>query len=341
MKVALDSDQEMFATVSAALAAELSERWDPGRERAEAGRPVLAPADLATVVEAGWLAVRLNEEAGGAGGSCVDVCIVAEQLGRHTVPAPVLGTLIALEQLRVHGADPALQESIANGERTVAPVFTADLREFATVADDGARTIAVDTAGVGSGLVVGKSATEHGLGPSATGVDLTRELAPVVGTTSVEHALARGDDAEARDRATAHALALISADLLGVSERALADSVEHAKARHQFGAPIGSFQAVQHLLAECLVSVDVMRSAVWYAAWAVDSLSPAEALRAARTAKAFASQEAVQVTHAAVQTFGGLGMTWESRTHLWQRRVRLDRALLGDENVQYDLLAAA
>lgn len=337
MHIALDSDQRMFADVTASLAAELADRWDVGRNRAGAGRPLPSPADSHLIVEAGWYAIRLDEASGGAEGGCLDVCVMAEQLGRHVVAAPVLGTVIALEQLRVHGADPELQAAIAAGELAVAPVLTADLRDFATTAEGAPR--AFDTAGAQVGLVVGKSATEHALGPSAAGVDLTRELAPLAGAAQSEHALARGDDSEAGDLVTAFALALLSADLLGVSQRALDDVVEHAKARHQFGAPIGSFQAVQHLLAECLVSVEVMRSAVWYASWAVDALPAAEALRAARTAKAFASQEAVQVTRSAVQILGGLGMTWESQAHVWQRRVQLDRALLGDETVQYDRLA--
>jgi alkylation response protein AidB-like acyl-CoA dehydrogenase len=95
------------------------------------------------------------------------------------------------------------------------------------------------------------------------------------------------------------------------------------------------------MAAECLVSIEATRSAVWYAAWAADELSAAEALIAARTAKAFASVCGVEVAEAAVQIFGGMGMTWESRAHLWLRRAQVDRRLFGDEDAQYQCLADA
>lgn len=345
MDVRLDSEQRVFAKVAGALAAEVSSRWELGRDRAGSVRPIPSESDHQRMVDAGWFAVRLGEEAGGASGSCADVCVVAEQLGRHTVPAPALGTLIVLEQLRLHGVDPAMQQAIAAGEARIAPVLTADLRGFAGPADlaagDGRPLLAVDAAGATAGILVGKTATAHDLGAALTGADLTREIAPLSSTEPLaEHALTHdNEDAHTADRATAFALAVVAADLLGVSGRALDAAVEHAKARHQFGVPIGSFQAVQHMLAECLVSVEAARSAVWYAAWAVDALPPEEALRAARTAKAFASQEAVRVTETTVQVLGGLGMTWESQAHVWQRRAHLDRRLFGDETVQYELLA--
>jgi alkylation response protein AidB-like acyl-CoA dehydrogenase len=95
------------------------------------------------------------------------------------------------------------------------------------------------------------------------------------------------------------------------------------------------------MAAECLVSIEATRSAVWYAAWAADELPAAQALIAARTAKAFASVSGVEVAEAAVQIFGGMGMTWESRAHVWLRRAQVDRRLFGDENAQYQHLADA
>jgi alkylation response protein AidB-like acyl-CoA dehydrogenase len=130
----------------------------------------------------------------------------------------------------------------------------------------------------------------------------------------------------------------VCADLLGAAHAALDGAVAHAAERRQFGRPVGSFQAVQHLCAEALVSVEASRSATWHAAWAVDALAPAEALRAARVAKAWCSEAALQVVEAAVQVWGGLGITWECPVHLFQRRVLLSRRLFGDEAFHLDRL---
>jgi alkylation response protein AidB-like acyl-CoA dehydrogenase len=118
-------------------------------------------------------------------------------------------------------------------------------------------------------------------------------------------------------------------------------AVAHAQDRMQFGRPIGSFQALQHLMAEQLVSVEAARSATWHAAWTVDTRPADESLLAARTAKAYASREAPRVAEAVLQVLGGIGQTWESTAHLHLRRCLLDRATLGDEHVHLGALAAA
>jgi len=127
------------------------------------------------------------------------------------------------------------------------------------------------------------------------------------------------------------------ADLVGICAAALEGAVDHAREREQFGRPIGSFQAVQHLCADQLVSVEASRSITWQAAWAVDALTSAEALAAAQVAKAYCSEMARTVCEAVIQVWGGLGMTWECPAHRYLRRALLDRQLLGNER---DLLAA-
>lgn len=340
MDIGLDPEQRMFSTTASKLAGDIARRWDRGRSPADV-RPCLPSAeDWARIVDAGWLALRLDESAGGGAGSTVDVCVLAEQLGYHAVPAPVLGTILVLEQLQLRGADPDLLASIASGAQRITGVLTDDLRGFASPLDT--TGTAFDSAGVERGIIVGDDdAMDVPLGGSATGVDLTRELSRLTEpVASIRHQL-EPDSSDARNKAIAFALTVISADMLGVMQSALDAAVDHARIRHQFGAPIGTFQAVQHIAAECLVSVEATRSAVWYAAWSVDELEAKDALHAARTTKAFASTAVIEVVEAAIQIFGGIGMTWESPAHVWQRRAHLDRRLFGDENVQYALLADA
>ncbi|HEX7132008.1 MAG TPA: acyl-CoA dehydrogenase family protein [Iamia sp.] len=125
------------------------------------------------------------------------------------------------------------------------------------------------------------------------------------------------------------ALATLAADALGVAGRALDLAVAHARQREQFGRPIGSFQAVQHLLADAAVLVEGMRSCTWHAAWAASALEPAGALLAARQAKAWCGRGARRVVEIAVQCLGGIAITHEHPAHLLLRRALLDDALFG------------
>lgn len=336
MEVGLSSEQESFRQSVAKLATDLNSAWGRGKGPATVDRCVPSKADWDRIVEAGWLSLRSDDGAGGLVGTCVDVCVLVEQLGYHTVPAPVIGTILVTEQLRLRGANATVLDRIADGTLSVAPILTLDLRDFAATADG----VAFDTAGVELGVSVGTSSATVRLVDSNIGADLTRQFAKVGETAQVPIPILDGS-VEADQRATAFALTVISADLLGTMHAALDAAVEHAKVRKQFNQPIGSFQAVQHIAAEALVSVEATRSAVWYAAWSIDELPSNEALSNARTAKAFASAAAIEVVEAAIQIFGGIGITWESALHVLQRRAHLDRRLFGDEHSQYRRLADA
>lgn len=320
MEIGLDQDQRAFAEVCAKLAAELATRWSPGR-----GPDDVSPAEpdepaWSRVVAAGWLAIGLDEA------SVVDLTVLVEQLGRHAVPVPVIGTLLAAERLRAAGADQDLLAAVGDGELRVAPLLRPDLTDFADSAD----AVAWDSAG--AEVAHAPDGTVHLLGDALPGADLTRRTRAVGVATGTVALTDPGR--EGRLRLTALGLTLATADLLGVMLAALDDAVEHAKARTQFGVPIGSFQAVQQLAAESLVSVEASRSALYHSAWAVDALPAGDAVVAARTAKAFVAPAAVEVCETAIQILGGIGMTWESRAHVRLRRAHASRALFGDEHHQ-------
>lgn len=332
MDVSFTPEQTAFQKVSAALALDLKSAWDIGRDHETVASPAPSAEQWRRIVDAGWTALRLEDD-GETLGSVLDVAILVEQLGKQAVPAPVLGTLLAAEQLRLAGAAPERQEAVAEGTELVAPCFTADLRNFAH-SPEGA--VVVDTTADSSALVVTPTAIEQReVVRDRIGADLTRSVAD---TGALLQTSASAPRARADDRLQVFALTLLAADLLGAMQGSLDAAVEHIKARRQFGVPIGSFQAVQHLAAECLVSIEATRSAVWYAAWAADHEDIDVALEAARTAKAFASEHAVEVVEGALQMFGGIAMTWESPIHVWQRRIHLDRRLLGDEHHHYDFM---
>ena len=104
---------------------------------------------------------------------------------------------------------------------------------------------------------------------------------------------------------------------------------DYAAERRQYGAAIGSFQAVQHLLADAFVAMEGSRSAALHAAWAVDALPADEALAAGAVAKAYSARAARTVCETAIQVHGGIGNTWECLAHVYLRRALLSSDVLG------------
>ena len=139
--------------------------------------------------------------------------------------------------------------------------------------------------------------------------------------------LAGGDGAASRGRGDVIAVA-VAAESVGVAQRAMEMAVEHARDRKQFGRPIGVFQAVSHPCAQMLLEAEGARSAVLFAAWALDD-SPEEAPLAAAMAKAYASDAGRRVPAVALQVLGGIGFTWEHDLHFWLKRGRANAAACG------------
>jgi alkylation response protein AidB-like acyl-CoA dehydrogenase len=106
-------------------------------------------------------------------------------------------------------------------------------------------------------------------------------------------------------------------------------AADYARSRRQYGATIGSFQAVQHLLADAFAAMEGSRSIALHAAWAVDALPPFEALAATSAAKAYCTRAARSVCETAIQVHGGIGNTWECLAHLYLRRALLSGDVLG------------
>jgi alkylation response protein AidB-like acyl-CoA dehydrogenase len=130
----------------------------------------------------------------------------------------------------------------------------------------------------------------------------------------------------------------IAADSLGGASRALDMAVEYSRVRHQFGRPIGSFQAIKHMAAEMVAEVEPARSLVWYAAYAYDH-RPREAARAAAIAKARLGDVYSRTVNRSVQIHGGIGFTWEHDLHLWFKRARWNEVAFGDPTFHRERLA--
>ena len=139
-------------------------------------------------------------------------------------------------------------------------------------------------------------------------------------------------------RATQVGRVILAAEGLGAAARALEIGVEYAKQRHAFGRAIGSYQSVKHLLVDAYVEIEQLRSLVWWSAWAADN-APDELPLAAAAAKGAAASALERTAETVIQVHGGIGFTWEHDAHLFWRRAKVDRFLLGDDVDAFDEVA--
>jgi alkylation response protein AidB-like acyl-CoA dehydrogenase len=131
----------------------------------------------------------------------------------------------------------------------------------------------------------------------------------------------------------------LAVDGIGAASAVLDRTVAYAGERRQFGVPIGSFQAVQHLCADMLRDLEIVRAVAYYALWACQAADARERHRAAVMAKAYASEVLPVIGETAIQVFGGIGFTWEHDVHLFYKRMLSAATLFGNVDHQYGELA--
>ena len=319
--------------------------------RAVARDLLKAPApDWALLAASGWTGLEVPESLGGAGATFAETAVIAREMGRAATRSPYLGaavlgvgTLLLLEPGPVR--DDLLRQAAA-GE--IIPVAVLPDAASSAIAGDPARSahasFVPDAAeathllllvrdGDGQPVILPLAAGATGVCVTAQPVvDETRRLATV---TVDEAAVAgmpalrfAGDPGDAVRRLGDRGAVAIACDSLGLMEAMLDATVAYAKVRHQFGKPIGSFQAVQHACADMQVQVSVGRELVSSAVTAVTSASE-DAWVAVSMAKAHVTSAAVSVVGKAMQLHGGIGYTWESGIHAYLKRATLNRALYG------------
>ena len=316
MNFDLDTDQRDAAAGARAF---FTGSASPAAARAALEGGALEPG-LKALAEIGFLGITVAESAGGAGGSLLDLAVVAEQ-GGAVLAGP---SLVTAARAAVLLADfPDLAATLADGSTAFAVLDgTAPSIDAATATS----FLALD----GDALVVGAGEVTPG-----APIDATRGLASVRLT---DRRVLREDAGELWTRARQVASVVLAAEDLGAADRAVQLGVAYAKERVAFGRAIGSYQAVKHMLVDAWVGVDQLRSLVWWAAWAADN-APAEFPLAASAAKAYAARVFEQAAETVIQVHGGIGFTWEHDAHLYWRRAKVDRLLLGDEAEHLDAVA--
>ncbi|WP_338597035.1 acyl-CoA dehydrogenase family protein [Saccharopolyspora sp. SCSIO 74807] len=300
-------------------------------------------------VDEGWFAIGSPEERGGQGGGLVELALAAEQLGGSAAPSAAWAAAVVAAPL-LGGAPDLAARSLGSGEFAVLAVNSdrpldaggALTRVGGTVPNvlgaDRARRFLVPVRDDGRLSLTVVDATEVELVHRRL-LDRSRSVADVVVPD-----LARYDGIELADEhltdAALRAAVLVAADSLGAAERMLTMAVDYSKQRHQFGVPIGSFQAVKHAAATMLVSVESARSLIYYAAASVDQRHDDAALHAA-AAKAQACAGAERAADSALTMHGAIGYTWEHDLHLFYKRAKLDLRLFGSPKAWNERLAAA
>ncbi len=294
--------------------------------------------------EMGWMGTAVPEQYGGAGFGYLELCVIAEELGRSLAPTPFSSTIyLAAEALLLAGSDiqkkrwmPRITQGQAigcfaiaegahvatpgnvatrlDGERVIGvkvPVPDGDVADFAVVAaGNGLCLVDLD----GPGVTRASVAT----------VDPTRSHARIV----FERAAAEPLGAPGQGWTQ-----------LGGAQASLEMAREYALGRFAFGRQIASFQAIKHKLADMYVGVELARSNAYYGAWAL-SKDAKELPVAAATARVAASEAYYQAAKENIQIHGGMGFTWEFDCHLHYRRAKLTGLTLGSARRWKDLLIA-
>ncbi|GHC68254.1 acyl-CoA dehydrogenase [Pseudorhodoferax aquiterrae] len=319
------------------------------------------------LAEIGALGALFPESVGGFGGGGFDVAVVFESLGKGLVVEPFLGALVVGRAIAQAGnaAQQALIAGLVDGSTVAALAHEEPSSHYeptlvATRAEKNANgwmligAKAVVQQGQRAGLLLVSARTAGAVG-DAQGISLflvpgdaegiaRRDYPKFDGGRAAELTLqnvqvgpdallgAEGAGADVLEHATGWGLLALAAESLGAMEVAKRDTLEYLRTRKQFGVPIGSFQALQHRMADLLIEVEQARSAVINAAAAIDGDDRIARERALSAAKFSVGKIGTRVAEEAIQLHGGIGMTWElPLAHYAKRLVMIDHQL-GDED---------
>ena len=317
MDFGLTHEQDQLADAGAVLAA--AKRSD--RPPATNARPAPVTVDrdaVAHAAESGLLALLTRD----GGGTHVDLAVCSEAHGYAASSLPIADLAIGCWLLERAGLSDAV--AAAEGARLIGLARAIELRTSPLpMAVDMDGFVVVRRTGDGEFVAVVRDPTLAGM----TTLDLTRSWSRLhVDEVTLDWvAVPAGTAQYVRDALAVHR----AFDALGGAARLLELTVAYAMQREQFGAVIGSFQAVKHHCADMALGVEASRAALWAAALSLDGASDDARSRASSAAVAYAKSTASTVAGSALQVHGGIGFTWEHDLHLFLRRIKVDEAFDG------------
>ncbi|MER6970601.1 acyl-CoA dehydrogenase family protein [Nocardioides sp. NPDC000445] len=255
----------------------------------------------------GVTALAVAEVYGGVGCSYIEAHLVLEELGATLTPSPFVGTLLATQVLTAADTPQAgeLLERIAGGAT-------------AAVATPGSDLV-IDASGAEILLVL-RGDQVHAVDPSAATITPTPALDPTWRFATVTIDDLPDESVGTVDPAyvTTVGATMMTALQAGAAREALERTVAYLKERHQFGRPLGSFQALKHRCADLLVQVETAKTMSWAAAWELTQQTPD--VRLVHAAKTWCSDAFSQVAAEMIQLHGGVAITWEHDAHLYFKR---------------------
>lgn len=315
--------------------------------------------------ELGFLGAAIPEEYGGTGAGYLELCVIAEELGRAVAPVPFASSIcLAAELLLLAGTEAQKQAylpGLASGEKIgtlalvegVGKVTPASIQcrvangrltgSKPAVADGEIANFAVVAARSGSSaedisLYLVDLESEGVSRKTQPSIDPTRTLAEVKFDSSAAEPLgAAGEGWAILTQAMDRAAVLMAFEQVGGADRALEMGRDYALGRYAFGRPIATQQAIKHMLADMYVSATLARSNCYYGAWAL-STNAKELPEAAATARVSATQAYLHCARNNIQVHGGMGFTWEFDCHLYFRRSNVLALALGSLSTWEDLL---
>lgn len=305
------------------------------------------------VIDLGWPATAIPEEFGGLGLGYLELCVLAEEMGRQLLPAPVTSSVyLATEAIKLAGSDAQKQlwlPRLAAGE-VVGTVAFAELDTsihrgvVATVWEDGAITgskqpvadatlanfavVAAQESGV-EGYSLFLAELDKVTRSTTDSLDPSRPLGRLdFNAMAAERLGEPGQGASLVNRILDGAAVLLAFEQVGGAQATLEMAKEYTLGRYAFGRPVASFQAIKHKLADMFVAIELARANAYYGAWALSTDAP-ELPLAAATARVSATEAYWLASKENVQAHGGMGFTWEFDCHLYYRRAQHLALLIG------------
>ncbi|WP_433385545.1 acyl-CoA dehydrogenase family protein [Actinoplanes sp. CA-142083] len=290
--------------------------------------------------EIGVAGLAVPDAYGGAGATLLESCVVLGEWGRGLTPGPMLGCAVLATQALLN-ADKRLLPGICAGDLIVSVAWPGDFSLSAAGRLSGSADQLLDLGASVLLVPVGDELWEVETDASGVTVqpadvlDATRRLATIRLDGVAGRRIGEISLPGLRDLACV----ALSAEQVGAASRAFEATHEYVQQRVQFGRPIGSFQEIQHRLAEAYLRLEAATTASWTAAEALVAGS-AEASTLAAMAKVYCSEALQAIAAEMVQMHGGLAITWEHDAHLYLRRAYADAQLFGAPAAHLDRLAA-
>ena len=305
------------------------------------------------IVEQGWCGAAIPEAYGGLGLGHVELCALAEELGRAVAPVPFASTVYAFAEALLLAGSEAQKQALLPGVADGSLIGTLALAEGAGPIVAGrlaARVAGGKLSGTKIPVIDGHCASHCivlAMGESGPGLYLadlasagvSRDLVSTVDPTrgaarvsfagvSVEPLGAPGEGMVLLDAVQDRAAVLLAFEAIGGADRALEMARDYALERYAFGRPIGGYQAIKHKLADVFIKNEIARANAYYAAWALSANAP-ELPLAAAAARVAATNAYWLAAKENIQTHGGIGFTWEADCHFFYRRAKHLALVLG------------